>query len=126
VKIRIAESEIDINDDEQIMAACEALAAADVKRIPTNYHTRALTAFIQNLRYWYAKNGAQLVAATAGGYSGVGIVNARQAHDFIGAMLGEPRLNLEAYEPQAEEPEAGPNDVVEGDEVPGPATPDEL
>lgn len=119
ITIRGIDAEIDINDDDSILAACDALSAASLKRINPNDHTKALRRLMQGLHYWTVKNGAMLYAAAVTGAPGIGMNGAQQSHNFIAALLGEPPISLPNPE---EEEEAGPNEHLEGDEDAEPAT----
>lgn len=110
VQIRGIEAEIDINDDDALFAACDALAAASVKRIEPNNHTKALKQLIQGLHYWTLKNGAQIAGAYMGGYDGIGMESSLSSHNFVCSLIGEPPLVLPEAEP------AGPNEALEGEE----------
>lgn len=110
VTIRGIEEEIDINDDDSLLSACDALASASVKRIEPNNHTKALKQMLQGLHYWHVKNGALLFGAAITGSEGIGMNGALSSHNFIGKLLGEPPLQLPELD------EAGPNESLEGDE----------
>lgn len=101
--------EMDINNDEALLAACGDLAAQDVKQIPTNYHTRALTTILQQVRYWGVKNGGMLVLASLSGKEGIGMQASLDAHNFMASVIGEPPLRL-PHPPAA-------NDEIEGEDV---------
>jgi hypothetical protein len=102
VTLKDIEATIDINDDDQLIAAVEAIVAKDLRRISPNNHTKALKGLLQNLRYWFIKNGALIVGAHAGGYEGVGLQSAIDSHNFIAALLSEAPLTLDRY-PQVQQ-----------------------
>lgn len=110
VQIRGIEAEIDINDDDALLAACDALASSSVKRIEPNNHTKALKQLLQGLHYWHLKNGAVIAAAYVGGFDGVGMSGALSSHNFICSLIGEAPLVLPEEEP------AAPNEHLEGEE----------
>lgn len=128
VTLRDIDATIDINDDDALVSAIEAIVAKDLKRIPPNVHSRALKGILQNLRYWFIKNGALLAGAHASGAEGITLGAALESHNFIAGVLSEAPLNFETsiladdYEPEA-------NDQEEGADAPAiimPEPPDEL
>jgi hypothetical protein len=115
MKIRYWGHEFELGNEVALKAAADQRAAEMVAATPEKDRDTIFAAWLSTIISYWLKSGATIAMADHIGAPGISLAQAADMHNFIGSLIGEPPLQIIPDEPEP----AGPNDVLEGDQIPG-------
>lgn len=114
MKIRFEGHEFELGNEIAMHAASQSRAQQMIAQAPVKDRDAIFEAFLTEIVGYWLKTGATVTAAHAHGAAGISINQMVELHNYIGDLIGEPRLQMVAV------PANDPQIVdADGDVIPG-------